>query len=689
MALAPFLSPKQLARSVAEILLPPRRVLPSTAARHLRNEKGTWEAALATPQLEPLDLLSGRRYTGIVYVGPSRGSKTYTLIFGAVTYIVTCAPGDTQITQMSQDMAREMSKKDFDRILKHSPELQARLSPRPRDDNVFDKFFRSGMALTFAWPSASQHSSKTLKYMLMTDYDQAPNRDDVDGKGALWDIAFARIRTLLSRGKCLAESSPSGEYRDPQWKPTSPHEAPPATGILSIYNRGTRARQYWPCLECGEFFQAKPGLENFTRLPSFEELEQEVQKRDIAWLADQFAQVGCPHCGFCHEVHHKPELSQRARWVHAGETIEQDGKTGRITGERRRTQIASYWQAGISASYQRWDQMLMTYLQGVQQYVRTGDESSLKTTTNTDQAMPYLPRSIAKRKSAQHLLNRREEWERRTAPAGVRFVTAAVDVQTNRFAVSVYGWGELLECWVLDYFAISTSTRREDGGRVAALNPSAYVEDWLVLVPEVVERSYRVQGVDNGTLTPLVTLCDSGGRAGVTLNAYAFWRGLRLRGLGKRLMLAKGTGTLNAPRVNLTWPDSRDRKDRKAGAVGDVPVWQLNVNVIKDGIAGDLGRELPGAGYVHFPSWLDPQFFDELTAETRGAKGWVQPKGVANEAGDLHVYNRAACVILNAEQIDWRDPPHWAAPYEKRLTVNPVQAPPAKTRRMRSKGIPK
>lgn len=682
--LAPFQQPRSISRDIAEILLPARRIKPrESLRRYLRTEKGPWSASQAALQLEPLDLLSGRRYNGIVYVGPSRGSKTFTLIVGGLTYIVTCAPGDTQITQMSQDMAREMSKKDIERAIQESPELKARLSPRPRDNNVYDKTFRSGMTLTMAWPSAAQHSSKTLKYMLLTDYDNVPNRDNVDGKGALWDLAYARIRTMMSRGKCLAESSPATTYTDPQWKQSlsAPHEAPPAPGILSIYNLGTRARSYWPCLGCSEFFQAKPGLESFC-LPDFEEIEQEVERRDIAWLAEQWARIACPACGNIHEPQHKPELVLRSQWVHEGEIIRPDGK---IEGERRRTDIASFWQGGVSATYQRWDAMLQSYLQAVLKYVRTGDESSLQTRTNTDQAAPYLPRAIAKRRNASHLLERREEWPQGTIPPGVRFLTAAVDVQKHRFAVTVYGWGPLLERWVVDRFSVTASARPE-GERYAAIDPASYDEDWDVLVKEVIEREFDIQGIDGATLTPLLSLVDSGGRAGVTTKAYEFWRRLRAKNLGKRMMLLKGASSANAPRAQLVWPDAKDRKDRHAGAMGDVPVWLLNVNQIKDALAGDLAREAPGPGYVHFADWLDESFFDELTAETRTGKGWESPNGVRNEEADLHAYNRAACIILKAEQIDWQKPPSWAAPFEKRAVINPVEQRP-RQRRMRNKGL--
>lgn len=606
--------------------------------------------------IEPVDLLASRLYQGIVYVGPTRSSKTMTLVLGGLTYIVTCAPGDTQITQMSQDAAREFSRKDVTRAIRHSPELSARQSSRPRDDNVFDKAFRGGMALTFAWPSVSQHSSKTLRYAFITDYDRPENRDDVDGEGTLWDLAYARVRTYLSKGKCVAESSPGGEYRDPQWTAKTTHEGPPATGIVSIYNRGTRARLYWPCVHCDEFFQCEPGLSNF-RLPPPAELELEVQKRDLMWLAEQFSRVACTHCGGIHEQQQRPELNVTSRWVHEGEAI--DGG-GRITGERRRTDIASFWQGGASASYQTWTSLLHRYFQSLLEWIRTGDEGALKTTTNTDQAAVYLPKAIAKRRTAEDLLERVEDWPRGVVPAGVRFLVGTHDTQGNRFVCQVFGYGVGLECWLIDRFIISSS-KRPEGDRYAALDPAGYVEDWQVLIDPLIKREYPLEHHPEVKLVPIITWGDSGGADGVTNCAYDFWRYLNAQQLGRSYQLVKGVGDLNAPRAIMAWPDARGRKDRASGAKGDVPVWLINVNQIKDGIIGSLQRKTPGPGYIHLPRWADLEFFQELTAETRNNAGRYEcPKNVRNEAADLIAYARAACVALKAENIDWNDPPEWA-----------------------------
>lgn len=652
-----FATAREVTRHTAELIRPRRRVRPSEAARKLRTEKGAWDPALAPMMAEPLDLLATRQYTGIVYVGPARTSKTMSLLLGGITYIVTCAPGDTLVVQMSKDTARDFSLTDLDRAIRHSDELRDALSPRARDDNTFDKFFRSGMVLKLGWPAATQLSGKTIRYVLITDYDRPENRDNVDGEGMLWDVALKRIETMMSRGKCLAESSPDAEYLDPKWKPGTAHEAPPARGILELYNRGTRARLYWPCWHCREFFEAAPGLKCFA-LPSLRELEERVRIENEMALAARYARVACPHCGGLHEQHQRPQLNARSRWVHEGERITVDGE---ILGERRQSQIASFWQGGVSAAFQSWEGLLLKYLQALNTYLRTGEEQSLKFTVNTDQGAAYLPRIATNRRTTDELRKRLEDWPKGAVPPGVRFLIASVDVQGNRFIVHVYGWGVGLESWLIDRFVISASRRPEHDG-MAALDPAAYLEDWDALLERVIEKRYPVMGTEFALPMRLV-MCDSGGKSGVTAKAYAYYRWLRKRRKHFRFRLIKGSSRMEAATATLTWPDASDRKDRKQGGRGDVPVWLINTTVLKDAVVGDLARTAEGAGFVHLPKWLlekDEEFFAELSAEQRTEKGWRNPSGARNEALDLHVYARAGCKVLKADRINWLSPPSWA-----------------------------
>ncbi|EAP3082120.1 phage terminase large subunit family protein, partial [Salmonella enterica] len=91
--------------------------------------------------------------------------------------------------------------------------------------------------------------------------------------------------------------------------------------------------------------------------------------------------------------------------------------------------------------------------------------------------------------------------------------------------------------------------------------------------------------------------------------------------------------------------------------------------------AAALEREEPGANYIHFPDWLGPWFYEELTYEERGADGkWKKPGRGNNEALDLMCYAHALVIIRKYEQINWEKPPGWARLPEKGAakTTQPV-----------------
>jgi phage terminase large subunit GpA-like protein len=108
--------------------------------------------------------------------------------------------------------------------------------------------------------------------------------------------------------------------------------------------------------------------------------------------------------------------------------------------------------------------------------------------------------------------------------------------------------------------------------------------------------------------------------------------------------------------------DERQRKDRKSGATGDVPQLLMNVNRLKDMVAANVSRQERGPGYYHFPDWLVASFYDELTAETRTDKGWVNLAGRRNEAVDLCAYGEALGMWLKLPSIKWDRLPSWAKP---------------------------
>ncbi|GCK16078.1 phage terminase large subunit [Escherichia coli] len=584
----------------------------------------------------------------MIFVGPARTGKTIGLIDGWVIYNVICDPADMLIIQMTEEKAREHSKKRLARTFRVSPEVVSRLSPNKNDNNVYDRTFLAGNYLKIGWPSVNIMSSSDYKCVALTDYDRFP--EDIDGEGDAFSLASKRTTTFMSSGMTLVESSPGRDVKDVKWRRTSPHEAPPTTGILSLYNRGDRRRWYWPCPHCGEYFQPCGDV-----VAGFRDIADPV-------LASEAAYIQCPSCSGRILPEQKRELNGRGVWLRDGESINADGSR---YGDPRRSRIASFWMEGPAAAYQTLSQLVYKLLTAEQEYETTGSEETLKTVINTDWGLPYLPRASMEQRKSELLEQRAEPVPSRSVPDGVNFLVATVDVQAGRhrrFVVQVTGYGSRGERWIIDRYNITQSLRGDSDGESQRIDPASYPEDWDVLLTDVFHKSWPLASDPSQQMRLMAMAVDSGGEDGVTDNAYKFWRRCRRDGLGKRIYLFKGDSIRRAKLITRTFPDNTGRTGRRAQAAGDVPLWLLQTDALKDRVNNALWRDSPGPGYVHFPDWLGSWFYDELTYEERSSDGkWSKPGRGANEASDLMVYAEALVILHGYEKIRWPDAPEWAS----------------------------
>lgn len=669
------------------ILRAPRRMRVADAvAQYMRVPMGAgnsvpWDPLVAPYVIEPMNCLASREYDAVIFVGPARTGKTIGLIDGWVIYNVICDPADMLIIQMTEEKAREHSKKRLARTIRVSPEVVSRLSPNKNDNNVYDRTFLAGNYLKIGWPSVNIMSSSDYKCVALTDYDRFP--EDIDGEGDAFSLASKRTTTFMSSGMTLVESSPGRDVKDVKWRRTSPHEAPPTTGILSLYNRGDRRRWYWPCPHCGEYFQPCGDV-----VAGFRDIADPV-------LASEAAYIQCPSCSGRILPEQKRELNGRGVWLRDGESINADGSR---YGDPRRSRIASFWMEGPAAAYQTLSQLVYKLLTAEQEYETTGSEETLKTVINTDWGLPYLPRASMEQRKSELLEQRAEPVPSRSVPDGVNFLVATVDVQAGRhrrFVVQVTGYGSRGERWIIDRYNITQSLRGDSDGESQRIDPASYPEDWDVLLTDVFHKSWPLASDPSQQMRLMAMAVDSGGEDGVTDNAYKFWRRCRRDGLGKRIYLFKGDSIRRAKLISRTFPDNTGRTGRRAQAAGDVPLWLLQTDALKDRVNNALWRDSPGPGYVHFPDWLGSWFYDELTYEERSSDGkWSKPGRGANEAFDLMVYAEALVILHGYEKIRWPDAPEWASretwlecvpdSTEPSPTPEPVSTPVKKQKRKKT-----
>lgn len=664
---------KSIINDLSEIMLPPERISVSDAAEKYRRVHnppaytGPWDNNMVPYNREVMETLESRDYSATCFVAPAQSAKTE-IILNWLAYNVTCDPSDFMLVEKSMVEAKNFSMLKVDRMLRHSPAVGSRLIQRRSASNIFDKRFKSGTNLLIAWPTVNALSGKTIRRIALTDYDRMPQ--DVGGEGSAFDLGRRRTNSYKRLGMTYVESSPSFDVMDHRWSPKTPHEAPPCEGVLGIYNRGDRRRWYWPCPHCGEYFE-----------PDFD-LMRWPESNDLMECAEG-AYMACPHCflqnGAMIMPHEKYDLNLQGVWLRDGEKIDRNGKR---SGVARRSDIASFWLKGPATAFGVWKTLVINYLLALQEYESTMNDRPLKTTVNTDQGKPYIPPSLQGARTPEDLMDRAEELGDKLVPEGVRFLVANIDVQKSKFVVQVHGVKpatNTVDLVVIDRFDIQKSARLDPDGERYYVNPASYPEDWDLITTQVIEKSYALSDNTGRRMSIRFTSCDSGGREGVTARAYEYYRRLKTQGYAGRFMLTKGEPKKSAPRVHKSYPDS-DRKDRNAGARGEIPVLFLNTNILKDWVEAALGRTEPGAGYIQFPNWLDLDFYKELCVETKNVKGeWENPKKLRNESWDCLVYCYAICIYLRAEKFDWMKPPSWATEWDTNILVHEESAPGVKS----------
>jgi len=691
---ASYLTLEELVVAATTAVAPPERLTVSEAARKYvrikeQNYSGPWKPDLTPYMVEPQDVLTSLDQTAMAFVGPARTGKSQTFL-NWLSHSAICDPANMMLLHMSQKTARNFSLDDLRKLFNNSPDVKAQLVPGRVNDNVYDKMFKSGMRLTIVHPSINELSGKTSGRNWAMDYDRMD--DNIDGEGDAFSLLRKRAQTLGRYAMTVVESSPGRPVEDAKWIAETPHEAPPSKGILSIYNRGDRRRWQWECPQCKGHFEPDFNLFSYP------------QSRDPMESAEQVVLV-CPHDGFPMTPDMQYQLNLGGRWIRDGEIWLADGT---VTGTPRKSNIASFWMKGPAAAFTTWQELVLKYLEADRIYQTTGSEEELKTWHNTDMGLPYTFKSMEAGRLPDELKRRAIPYNvRGSVPEGVRFLITTIDVQAGgrpSFVIHTFGVAPVqmeggawsVDIYHIDMWKITKSRRRDADGDVALIDPSAYPEDWHILIDEVIERDYPLHDGSGRVMRAKLIACDSGGAASttaarlnkalegpvvsVTSNAYEFWRYLRLndpegRNYHQKFHLLKGEPSRTAAALHQTFPNSQQR-DKYAIARGDVPVWAVNSNVVKDQAANMLGRTEPG-GQIHFPVWYESDgetaenidwLYTQLTAEVRLAAGWVNSGRRRNEAFDLLAY--AVAFLMNhrdvrLDRLNWSKPESWFDEWER------------------------
>ena len=681
-----FADAAQIRRDHAYLCKPANKTPVQAADEGLWISDGTDVTKFLSSQVpymrEPMDALSRRIYEAVIMMGPARSGKTKALVEGWINYAVTQAPGDMLLIYSTKKKAESISKKDLSRCFSGTKAINRLRTGRKSDDTLTFKHFKNGMNLNLDSATESSLSAETFRYAGCSDYDRAD--DSVGEEGSKFNLLLKRIQNAKSSGMAMAESSPGRVVRHPVPENSlGMHQAQLCGGIAQLYNQGDRRRYYWQCDDCGFWFM--PTFETMTWDDHFDD------PQDIA----KSAVCRCPRCTHKIEEQEKQDKNLSAKWFREG-AIDRFGEEITDEDKIRTSKWASFWFEGVVATYQSWENLVYRYLTASDLLDNTGDEDSLKSFYNIDVGRPYVLKARSQEVGAHELQERANQnpYERAVIPEGGRFLIMTIDVQGGksnpRFVVQAQVFGEGLQRWVIDRYEILT---RKNGDRI---NPAVYPEDWDLLIELVIKKTYPLADKSGRVMKPVMTLCDSGGSGehkdgkacSVTENAYQFYNRLKSLGLQHLFRLVKGASRDQKLLVKESYPDKRSKH-----AHGEIPLYILNTNRLKNRVAASYARVEFGSRYFWLPSWAERGWFDELTAEFVDDKGsWQKPDKARNESFDLCAYAEAGMHKLGGDDINWDSPPSWAADWQFNSNVIDADQAPiferqTKRRYRHSKGI--
>ena len=619
---------KTLCTRLINVLRPPPKLTIAEWAEKERvvsseeaSAPGPWFSDRVPFTVEIMDAISDLKVEKVVIVTGAQMAKTNCGILNPIGYYITHDPCPIMVVQPTIKLGETFSGKRLTPMLRDTPCLRNKIATeksRSSENKVLEKSFPGGYIVIAGANSAPSLKSRPIRILLFDEVDEAPR--NLAGQGDPVELAVARTNAFPNRKVVLA-STPTVEGK---------------SRIISEYNESTRERWCHKCPHCGEWSQFSWRRLNFETI-----------------------KMSCPHC---------EELYTKGEWLKGG---------GKWIAENPEHEVRGFHVNALDSQIP-WEELITRWAEA-QRLSKAGDHSKLITFINTILAETWEERGEV---LESHVLETRREVYNSSLPDGVCILTMGLDVQDNRFAYEVVGWGMGYESWGIEYGEIFGDPRQN--------------EIWN----RIDDLLSRVWSYGNGKRIRISRVAvDTGGHA--TTQTYNYCRARKTRGVYP----IKGQG---GDKIPLTRP-SKHAKEKG--------LFILGVDSIKSEIVSWLKVGKEGAGYCHFPkdndgipiNGYDTSYFEMLTAEKKiikkDKKGfiqyeWVLPAGKRNESFDCRVYARAALRIMSSKddimlkRIYLTAP--WLAPVQQgkngsveNIIVTPVKKKTqvSKNKRAREQGI--
>jgi len=571
----------KLFHEIAKAVSPPPLLTVSQWADRYRKlsaessaEPGQWNTDRAPYQREIMDAVGDPLVEDIVIMSSAQVGKTE-LLLNIIGYYIDYDPAPMLVVQpTAKPMAEDFSKDRLAPMIRDTPVLAGKVhdaKARSSGNTILHKTFPGGHITVAGANSPSSLASRPVRIVLMDEVDHYPASAGPEGN----PVKLAEKRTTAFWNKKKIKVS------TPAVKSTSQ--------IYKEYQSGTMEEWNVKCPCCGRF-------------------------QPYEWRRIRFSDVTM-ECKYCAE--------------HISETDWKQSEAKYVAQHPERLRKRSFHLNELASPWVHWDKIISDWKEANDEYEKYGDTNKLKVFINTVLGEPWEERGRGV--DDDSIMSRREHYGAEL-PEGVLVLTAAVDVQDDRFEIEVVGWGRGCESWGIRYEKLPGDLDRE--------------EAWDQLEAWLGREFYFASGA---SLLIAWTCIDTGGHK--TTECYKFLK--RMEKKGKRISGIKGFGrnSMGIPLIHLLSTNNAYK----------VKVFILGVDSGKETVVERLAMTEKGPGYCHFPDNEECGYSETVMKgfnseqrvtemkDGRAVYKWMKKSGVRNEPFDLRVYNTAAVEILKPD----------------------------------------
>ncbi|QZP06808.1 terminase gpA endonuclease subunit [Caenibius sp. WL] len=677
-------NPADLIAEGLALLRPPEKISTVECAEQYRKFRTTEGGALVpydrkrTPyNIAKMNALDNPAVNLVVVVKPSRSGGTTVaenylfklMLFGPMGDVGWYLGSDTAV------------KKYCDRVIKpmfdDHPLLMAKVGAGRSDNNDTSKRVSGHL---IEWLPANDSGFRNREFVFGV-------ADEPDGWTKYSETPVTQLegrqKNVGKRAKRMVMSHP-----DKGWK----------AGTAAAWERTSRGIYIMRCIHC-ERFAAAHATKYWPDVPEFKltydrdlfepdpanpgrqrlvKKHEDLSLDERLELAERTAGMLCPHCGAMIDDEDRfamiEEAGDKDWWLHRGQTLDPDMG---IQGEMLPTTEFGFWDHGLMLKVSRIKELARGLEEALTKYERSGGRNVkvLKEYLSKQLGEVFEGKSGIDGVTASTLRSRDSDVPKPdigTFPADAMFITAAVDVGKRKFDVSFRGWDCEGRSWWLDRLTY----RQLPGanGRMRDIATRERIDDWNVLIDEVILRLFPIAGRANALMPVAQTVIDVSdgnvtwiGRefAARTIRQGMIW-GTRAKPWA-RVQLIQGSPSAKAQELP---PKPRISDDKGRVFPKGVQEWTLGVHKLKELALERLAITDGGPGQCYFADGIDSRYFEEYFNEPL-IEGKFERQG-DNESLDLFAYEEAARLMLKPDRKDI----HWDEEHRRPVWARPVPLQP-------------